>query len=143
MASTGGVKLGSSHDEARTRKINAEAEIAELTLQQIHNTLVLADDVVAAWQEVLGAFKSRLLAIPVKAAPIVSVENTTASCKAVVEDLINEALEELSNYDPTAKKTEEEKPKVKTKSGAKRAKTATKANNKRVGRPGKAARLTE
>ena len=41
MASTGGVKLGSTYDEARTRKLNAEAEIAELELAKIRNQLVL------------------------------------------------------------------------------------------------------
>ena len=40
MPSTGGVKIGSSYDEARTRKVNAEAEIAELELKKIHGELV-------------------------------------------------------------------------------------------------------
>ena len=40
--STGGVKLGSSYDEARTRKVNAEAEIAELELAKIKGVLVVA-----------------------------------------------------------------------------------------------------
>ena len=64
MPSTGGVKIGSSYDEARTRKVNAEAEIAELELKKIHGELVIADDVVSAWTDVLGSVKSRLLSIP-------------------------------------------------------------------------------
>ena len=43
--STGGVILGSSYDEARTRKINAEAEIAELELQRIKATMCFTADV--------------------------------------------------------------------------------------------------
>lgn len=101
MASTGGVKIGSSYDEARTRKVNAEAEIAELELARVHGTLVLAADVVQAWEDVLGALKGKLLSIPTKAAPVVSAESDAALCQTVLEDLMNEALEELSNYEPT------------------------------------------
>jgi len=100
MASTGGVKLGSTYDEARTRKVTAEAEIAELELAKIQGTLVSADDVVKAWEDVLGALKAKLLSIPTKGAPVISTETDTPVCQRILEDLINEALEELSNYDP-------------------------------------------
>ncbi len=143
MPSTGGVKVGSSYDEARTRKMNAEAEVAELTLEQIHGTLVAADDVVSAWEDVLGALKSKLLSIPIKAAPVVAAESNTNSCKAVLEDLINEALEELSNYDPKVKTSKDEKPDSKGKKGNSGAKAASSSNGKRVGRPRKTARLAK
>lgn len=100
MASTGGVKLGSTYDEARTRKVTAEAEIAELELAKIQGTLVSADDVVKAWEDVLGALKAKLLSVPTKGAPVISTETDTPVCQRILEDLINEALEELSNYDP-------------------------------------------
>ena len=100
MASTGGVKLGSTYDEARTRKVTAEAEIAELELAKIQGSLVAADDVVKAWEDTLGALKAKLLSVPTKGAPIISTETDTAVCQRIMEDLINEALEELSNYDP-------------------------------------------
>ncbi len=100
MSSTGGVKLGSTYDEARTRKVTAEAEIAELELAKIRGTLVSADDVVKAWEDVLGALKAKLLSVPTKGAPVISTETDTPVCQRILEDLINEALEELSNYDP-------------------------------------------
>lgn len=106
MASTGGVKLGSDFDEARTRKINAEAEIAELNLAQIHGTLVVADDVVKAWDDVLGAMKAKILSLPSKGAPVLSTETDTTVCKNILEDLVNEALEELSNYNPRINPTQ-------------------------------------
>lgn len=110
--STGGVKIGGSYDEARTRKVTAEAEIAELELAKIQGTLVSADDVVKAWEDVFGALKAKLLSVPTKGAPILSTENDTPVCQRILEDLINEALEELANYDPKVgaskpKKTEE------------------------------------
>jgi len=141
MASTGGVKIGSSYDEARTRKVNAEAEIAELELATVHGTLVVAEDVVKTWEEVLGALKGKLLSIPTKAAPIVSAETEAGICQDILEDLMNEALEELSNYDPSVNATETKGTEEAPEDGNKNTKAATKANRKSVGRPKKTTRL--
>lgn len=99
--STGGVILGSSYDEARTRKINAEAEIAELELQRIKATMCFTADVVKAWESVLHACRAKLLAVPTKMAPIVSGISDTGVIKDRLEDAIREALEELANYNPS------------------------------------------
>ena len=141
--STGGVRLGSSYDEARTRKVNAEAEIAELELAKVRGDLVVVDDVVQVWAEVVSALKGKLLSIPTKAAPVVSAEPDAGICQAILEDLVNEALEELSNYDPTTDPTT-----AATSSGeAEEADTGTKAapktKRKRVGRPKKTAGLAK
>lgn len=141
MPSTGGVKLGSSYDEARTRKVNAEAEIAELELQKIHGTLVVAEDVVSAWNDVLGAFKAKLLAIPAKGAPVLSTETQTSQCQSILEDLIHEALEELSNYEPAVDPT------ASTVTASEvvdtDAKAATKTKRKPMGRPRKTSGLAK
>lgn len=99
--STGGVILGSSYDEARTRKINAEAEIAELELQRIKATMCRTADVVKAWESVLHACRAKLLAVPTKMAPIVSGISDTGIVKERIEEAIREALDELANYNPT------------------------------------------
>ena len=99
--STGGVILGSSYDEARTRKINAEAEIAELELQRIKATMCFTADVVKAWESVLHACRAKLLAVPVKMAPVVSGISDTATIKERLEEAIREALDELANYNPS------------------------------------------
>jgi hypothetical protein len=98
---TGGVLIGSSYDEARTRKINAEAEIAELELAKIRGTLCMTDDVVKAWESVLHACKAKLLGLPTKMAPVLSNINDTALIKNHIELGIREALEELANYQPS------------------------------------------
>ena len=98
---TGGVLLGSSYDEARTRKINAEAEIAELELQRIKATMCFTADVVKAWESVLHACKSKLLSIPTKMAPVVSNISDTAVVKDHIEAAVREALDELANYNPS------------------------------------------
>ena len=141
MPSTGGVKLGSSYDEARTRKVNAEAEIAEPELKKIHNELVNADDVVQAWTDVLGSVKSRLLSIPTKAAPVVAAETNAGMCQKIVEELIQEALEELSRYDPTISPTQATASQTEESDGSVEA--TAKPKRKRVGRPRKTAGLAK
>lgn len=141
MPSTGGVKLGSSYDEARTRKVNAEAEIAELELKKIHSELVNAEDVVQAWTDVLGSVKSRLLSIPTKAAPVVAAETNAGMCQKIVEELIQEALEELSRYDPTISPTQSTASQTEESDGS--AEATAKPKRKRVGRPRKTAGLTK
>ena len=140
-ASTGGVKIGSSYDEARTRKVNAEAEIAELELAKVHGTLVVAEDVVKAWEDVLGALKGKLLSIPTKAAPVVSAETEAGMCQNILEDLLNEALEELSNYDPSVNPTETKGTEETSEDSNTDSKATTKTKRKSVGRPKKATRL--
>lgn len=141
MPNTGGVKLGSSYDEARTRKVNAEAEIAELELAKIQGSLVVAEDVVKAWEDVLGAVKAKMFAVPTKGAPVVAAESEAGKCQAILEDLIREALEELSNYDPKVSATTASvEPSEEGDGGAE---AATPAKRKRVGRPRKTARLAE
>lgn len=143
MPSTGGVKIGSSYDEARTRKVNAEAEIAELELAKVHGTLVVAEDVVKAWEDVLGALKGKLLSIPTKAAPVVSAETEAGMCQNILEDLLNEALEELSNYDPSVNPTETKGTEETSEDSNTDSKATTKTKRKSVGRPKKATRLTK
>jgi hypothetical protein len=97
---TGGILIGSSYDEARTRKINAEAEISELELAKIRGTLCMTDDVVKAWESVLHACKAKFLSLPTKVAPVVANEGDVAVVKDFLEGAIREALMELSNYQP-------------------------------------------
>jgi hypothetical protein len=141
--STGGVRLGSSYDEARTRKVNAEAEIAELELAKVRGELVVANDVVQAWDDVLSAMKGKLMSIPTKAAPVVSAESEAGVCQKIIEDLVNEALEELSNYEPKIDPTTASSGSGEAEEATSGAKTAAKANGKRVGRPKKASGLSK
>jgi hypothetical protein len=97
---TGGVIIGSSYDEARTRKMNADAEIAELELERIRGTLCLTDDVVIAWETVLQAVKAKFLALPTKLAPILANEMEVSVVKDHLEQQIRESLAEMSNYQP-------------------------------------------
>ena len=143
MPSTGGVVIGSSYDEARTRKVNAEAEIAELQLAKARGELALVEDVIAAWVDVLAATKAKLMAVPTKTATILATENDPKIIKTELEDQIREALAELSNYDPLSDAGSTKQPVSETEGGDDDAKAAPKTKRKRVGRPKKASKLSE
>lgn len=143
MPSTGGVVIGSSYDEARTRKVNAEAEIAELQLAKARGELALVEDVIAAWVDVLAATKAKLMAVPTKTATILATENDPKIIKTELEDQIREALAELSNYDPLSDAGSTRQSVSEAEGGDDNAKAATKTKRKRVGRPKKTAKLAE
>ncbi len=143
MASTGGVKIGSSYDEARTRKVNAEAEIAEMELAKVRNQLVIVEDVVKAWTDTLANLKAKLTNVPSKAAPIVASESDAGVIQAMLADLMNEALEELSNYDPKISAARTSKPKGSPEGSDEGTEATTTPKRKRVGRPSKTVRLAD
>jgi len=87
-----------SFDEVRARKIAAEAEMAEIELREKKGQLIPASEVVSSWGEIVGACRSKLLAVPAKIAPVVAVEDNPAVCKQIVEEQIGEALYELAKF---------------------------------------------
>lgn len=141
MASTGGVKIGGTYDEARTRKVNAEAEIAELELAKVRGELVVVDDVIKAWETVLMAVKAKMMSVPTKAAPVVASEGEAGKCQAVIEDLVREALEELENYDPKSSPADANV--GGGQEGPDGDEAAAPVKRQRVGRPRKTARLAK
>lgn len=143
MASTGGVVIGSSYDEARTRKVNAEAEIAELQLAKARGELALVEDVIAAWVDVLAATKAKLMAVPTKTATILATENDPKIIKTELEDQIRECLAELSNYDPLSDAGSTKQPVAEVEGGDDNTNPAPKTKRKRVGRPKKTTKLAE
>lgn len=143
MASTGGVVIGSSYDEARTRKVNAEAEIAELQLAKARGELALVEDVISAWVDVLSATKAKVMAIPTKTATILATENDPKIIKTELEDHIREALAELSNYDPLSDAGSTKQSVSEIEGSDDDVKAAPKTKRKRVGRPKKASKLAE
>jgi len=100
MVARGGVVIGSSYDEARTRKMNADAEIAELELAKVRGELVETQKVIDAWVEVLSAMRAKMLSLPSVLAPVVANDEDVASCQDIIEKQVYEALEELASYEP-------------------------------------------
>jgi len=80
----------------KARLVKAQADRAELEVMEISGKLVRADDIEAELYSKITDCKTRLLGIPSKAAPIVAAETSAGSCQKIINELVYEALEELS-----------------------------------------------
>lgn len=132
-----------TYDEARTRKVAAEAAIAELELAKVRNELALVGDVVKAWDDVLSAMKAKLLALPTKMGPILAAETDAGLIQKKLEEQLRDCLDELSNYDPLSDPTGANIVIDQPEGGDDSAEATTKTKRKPVGRPKKAAKFTE
>lgn len=83
-------------DEARSRKLAAEAEIAEMQRDKMRGDLVDISSVESVVAEEYGAVRSKLLALPGKLAPIIAIEADEITCRDLIERGITEALDELA-----------------------------------------------
>jgi phage terminase Nu1 subunit (DNA packaging protein) len=129
------------YNAARARKMEADAQMAELELLQAKRKLVSADDVTTAWVDVLSAMKAKLLALPSKCAPIAATETDIQIIQTVIENQIREALDELSAYQPHEHAGRSSVSNGGDGQGDANPKTPTKAHGRSVGRPRKASKL--
>lgn len=87
--------------EAQTRKMAAEAELAEMELATARGAMVAVTDVAGRLAKILERVRSRFVAVPGKLAPrLVGVE-TAMEARGVLEEAVGEILTELS-ADPDA-----------------------------------------
>lgn len=86
-----------SYDEARARKMAAEAELSEIELQKERAEVLSVDVVNIINNEIYGNFRAKLLALPARAAPDVFSSSNVKEAKAILRKNINGVLEELSN----------------------------------------------
>jgi len=131
------------YEEARARKVAAEAEITQLELAKVRGELVVAEDVGSAWSDTLSSLKAKLISIPSKAAPIVAAEDEAGICQKIIEDLVREALEELSNYEPRISPTSTQGTSAASEESVSGDEAASAPKRKRVGRPKKTAGLSK
>jgi len=86
------------HSE-RSRLTRAQAERAELEVAALHRSLLPFDEVVAAWEQLVAAFRARCLALPSKLAPRLTVIHDRRKIQDALTAEIREALQELSRFD--------------------------------------------
>lgn len=85
-----------SLDEARRRKLTAEAELAELNLAKEQGKVVSIEEVELSWTEVLGAVRSKILSLPTTMAAQIAVETDHKIVKELLTNSVEQALTELS-----------------------------------------------
>jgi len=87
---------GDAVSSNRARILKARADIAELEAERLAGSLIPASEVQSTWVAAVSRFRQKALAIPVKAAPLVSVETEIDACHEIVETFVHEALAELA-----------------------------------------------
>lgn len=86
-------EVKAEHEELKMRK-------TELAVRLMENKIHRADDVKRVWTGMAAAVKSRLLSIPIKAAPqVAGVENIPEVQKLLSREIM-EALNEIAEYNP-------------------------------------------
>lgn len=87
-------------EEARTRKVSAEAELAELELARERGRMVTVDDCADRLARILERVRARLVAVPGKLAPRLVGLGTAMEARGVLEEAVGETLAELSAGEP-------------------------------------------
>ena len=95
----GNYSKGENYQEEKARLTKLQADKAELEVESMSANLVPADDVSRHWYQIITDCKNRLLTVPSKAAPIVAAETEAGMVQDIIDDLMREALEELSEYE--------------------------------------------
>lgn len=84
-----------SFDEAKTRKMVADAMLAELELARETKKVVEVDAVVDIVKHQYANVRAKLLAIPTRVAPQIYLMDNITDVQTMLEQVINETLEEL------------------------------------------------
>ena len=89
------------YNEERTKLVRAKRECEELELKLRKNELHKSEDIEIIMSDMLIRFRTRLLAIPAKQSPILAVKKDQMEIFKILKAAIDEALEELADYDST------------------------------------------
>lgn len=89
------------YNTERAKLVRAKRKNEEYELQLKERTLHSAEDIEAVMTDMLVNFKSRLMAIPSKMAPVLCKKTDKAEIFALLKEHIDEALMELSDFKST------------------------------------------
>lgn len=96
LTDAGALDDGQTIEEARRRKMAAEARLAEMNVEKTAGRLLDRTDVDAAVTGAFARVRARLLAVPHKCAPLV-VGLGAPEASEVIRQAVYEALNELSS----------------------------------------------
>jgi phage terminase Nu1 subunit (DNA packaging protein) len=92
------VETRDAHAE-RTRLIKAQADKTELEVDERKGALIPAERVIEAWEQLVSAFRARVLALPSKLVPRLASLNAVTQIQEVIAAGVREALEELARFE--------------------------------------------
>lgn len=87
-------------DKEKAMHERIKREMAEMKLAQMRGELHLAGDVEQVMNDMLASFRTKILAMPSKLAPLLIARDDVNQIRSFVEKECMEALEELARYDP-------------------------------------------
>lgn len=96
-----GEVTGDDYHKHRARLYKARADAAELEADLIKGKLHDAEKVAKVWIDMIASSRSKLLGMKKRAAGRVKGMTDLAQIEAVLEETVHEALNELSDYDPS------------------------------------------
>lgn len=83
-------------DDATTRLITAQADMAEMKAAQLRLSLLPREEVTSAVQSAFARVRAKLLSLPAKSAPIVVSMKSAVPIQEKLTELVHEALAELA-----------------------------------------------
>ncbi len=89
------------YGEHRARLTKAKADIAEIDAALRKNEVHDSGAVMAAWVGMISNAKAKLLALPTTLAGRVHGEENLEDIRAIIEEAVYQALNELADYDPS------------------------------------------
>lgn len=87
-------------DNERARLAKSQADRSEIEVARMRAELVPAVEIEKAWNDLATAFRAKILSLPTKLAPKLAGRNAIAEIQGVLCDALEEALAELSTYEP-------------------------------------------
>ncbi len=96
--------VGDTHHE-RARLLKLQADKTELEVETIRGKLIPAEETEELWASLLATFRARMLAMPTRAAHLVSHLKEFYAIEHTLRDLVIDALTELARYDPNSRTT--------------------------------------
>lgn len=96
-----GTEGAEGYEGHRARLTKAKADISEVQAALLKGTAHEASAIQAEWSDMIGSARTKLLALPSKLAPKVHGQESLAVVRAELETAVLEALNELSQYEPT------------------------------------------
>jgi len=98
-------EIDQAHEKARLTR--AQADRAELEAAELKGTLIQAEQVAQTWGNVLANVKTRIRSIPTKLAHKLANVRKISEAEELLRDSLDQALEELSAYEPPQIRDEE------------------------------------
>ena len=95
------IKRGAGGDyyEERAKLVSAKRRKEELELDELDGELHRAVDVERIVSQMLVKFRSKILSLPTKLTPSMAETSDKGKINGILTEAVNEALEELSDYD--------------------------------------------